>query len=97
MYGPPPTLEPPTHHEQRQPNSLSGSPHLGSMGWQSPTHGSLGSPSHTEFMYPEPQFGTPAPHLYYQNSNTRRPNSTEPDQYEMKPRLIGGEVWPTQM
>ncbi|MCJ1416569.1 hypothetical protein MMC32_002907 [Xylographa parallela] len=97
MYGPPPTLEPPTHQEHRQPNSISGSPHLSSMGWQSPAHTSMGSPGHVEYMYPEPPFGAPTPHLYYPNSSIRRPQSTEPDQYEMKPRLVSGEVWTGHM
>jgi hypothetical protein len=106
IYGPPPTLEPPTHHEQRQPGSLSGSPHLGSMGWQSPVHGGMGSPGHgglgspgqQEFMYPEPPYGAPPPHqLYYPNSSIRRPHSTEPDQYELKPRVLSEQVWTAQM
>ena len=97
VYGPPPTLEPPTHHEQRQPGSLSGSPHLGSMGWQSPSHGSIGSPGHAEFIYPEPAYGAPPPHLYYPNSSIRRPQSTEPDQYELKPRMVSGELWSGSM
>lgn len=94
MYCPPPVLEPPTHHEHRRGGSAGDSPLIGSVGWQSPVHPSMGSPSHTEpYMYPEPPYGTPAQHLYYPNSNLRRPQSTEPDQYETKPRLIGGEVW----
>ena len=96
IYSPPQTLEPPTHqHEHRQPVSVNGSPHMSSMGWQSPAaHGGMGSPSHGDnFIYPEPPYGAPAPHLYYPNSNIRRPQSTEPDQYETKPRLVGGEVW----
>lgn len=97
IYGPPPILEPPTHHEHRQPNSVSGSPHLSSMGWQSPTHPSMGSPSHAEYMYPEPPYGAPSQQLYYPNSSIRRPQSTEPDQYELKPRLVSGEVWSAHM
>ena len=96
MYGPPQVLEPPTHHDQRQTGSANGSPHIGSMGWQSPTQGGMGSPSQG-YMYPEPPYGAPAPHLYYPNSSIRRPQSTEPDQYETKPRLVGGEVWTGSM
>lgn len=98
VYGPPPILEPPTHHEQRQPSSASGSPHLSSVGWHSPSHPGIGSPSHHSepYMYPEPPYGAPAPHLYYPNSNLRRPQSTEPDQYDTKPRIVG-EVWNGQM
>lgn len=97
MYGPPPILEPPTHHEQRQPVSAGGSPHLSSVGWHSPSHpGSMGSPSHhgePSYMYPEPPYSAPVPHLYYPNSNIRRPQSTEPEHYDSKARLVTGEIW----
>ncbi|MCJ1374992.1 Zinc finger protein 62 [Loxospora ochrophaea] len=94
MYGPPPTLEPPTYHDQRQPGSVGNSPHMSNAGWQSPTNGGMASPTHGDsYVYPEPPYGAPAPHLYYPNSNIRRPQSTEPDQYETKPRLVSGEVW----
>ncbi len=94
MYCPPQILEPPTHHENRRGGSAGDSPHLGSVGWQSPVHPGMGSPSHGEpYMYPEPPYGAPAHHLYYPNSNLRRPQSSEPDHYETKPRLVGGEVW----
>ncbi|KAL8884654.1 MAG: hypothetical protein Q9215_007346 [Flavoplaca cf. flavocitrina] len=91
MYGPPPVLEPPTHPEHRHSGSSGSSPHLSSVGWQSPIPG-MGSPIR-DFTYPEPPYGSSAPHLYYPNSNLRRPQSTESDQYETKPRLVGGEVW----
>lgn len=98
MYGPPPTLEPPTHQDQRQNGSTSGSPHMNSIGWQSPAPQGMGSPGNGEsYIYPEPPYAAAAPHLYYPNSNIRRPQSTEPDQYETKPRLVGGEVWTGQM
>ena len=98
MYGPPPILEPPTHHEQRQPGSAGGSPHMSSVGWHSPTHSAMGSPSHSEpYMYPEPPYGGPAPHLYYPSSNMRRPQSTESDQYDTKPRILNHEVWTGQI
>ncbi|KAL8710440.1 MAG: hypothetical protein Q9220_005041 [cf. Caloplaca sp. 1 TL-2023] len=92
MYGPPPVLEPPTHAEHRPSGSSGSSPHLSSVGWQSPIPG-MGSPTRNSFSYPEPTFAQSAPHLYYPNSNLRRPQSTEPDQYETKPRMVGGEVW----
>ena len=117
MYGhqgPPPTLEPPTHHEPRSATgsvaSAAGSPHLSSVGWQSPAAtGSIGSPVPTgpggEYMYPEPSFSMPpaaatgAHHLYYPSSHMRRPQSTEPaDHYEAhKPRLVQSEVWSGQL
>lgn len=92
MYGPPPVLEPPTHPENRHSGSSGSSPHLSSVGWQSPIPG-MGSPTR-DYAYPEPApFTQSAPHLYYPNSNLRRPQSTEPDQYETKPRIVDGEVW----
>lgn len=98
MYGPPPILEPPTHHEQRQPASAGGSPHMSSVGWHSPVHSGMNSPGPSEpYMYPEPPYGAPAPHLYYQNSNLRRPQSVEPDHYDNKPRLVSNEVWTGHM
>ena len=81
-----PVLEPPTFHDLRQPSSGNVSPHLsGSSGWQSPVHPSgLPSPGHNDgFGYSDPPFGFPQ-HLM---SNMRRPQSTEPDQYELRPRL----------
>ena len=92
MYGPPPILEPPTHPEHRHSGSSGSSPHLSSVGWQSPIP-SMGSPTRDSYLYPEPPFAQSAPHLYYPNSNLRRRQSTEPDQYESKPRMVGGEVW----
>ena len=91
-----PPLEPPCHQDNRASSSAGGSPHLSSVGWQSPIHPSLGSPSQN-YIYPEPPFGTSAPHLYYPNSNLRRPQSTEPDHYEAKPRMMSSEVWTGQM
>ena len=99
-YGPPPVLEPPTHHDRRQSGgSASGSPHLGAIGWQPPAHQALHSPSHMSpshaehFIYPEPPYNpNPAPHLYYPSSNIRRPRSSERDQYDPKPRLVNGEA-----
>ncbi|KAL9123597.1 MAG: hypothetical protein Q9217_006986 [Psora testacea] len=91
-----PVLEPPTYHEMR---SGSGSPHLSSPcgGWQSPVHQGMPSPTGRDYsIYPEP----PNMPLYHANSHFRRPESTEPDHYELKPRLSvsngggGGGVWP---
>ena len=92
MYGPPPVLEPPAQQDSRHSGSSGSSPHLSSVGWQSPIPG-MGSPSRDSFTYPEPPYAQSAAHLYYPNSNLRRPQSTEPDHYETKPRLVSGEVW----
>ncbi|THV53590.1 hypothetical protein BGAL_0047g00440 [Botrytis galanthina] len=94
-YGPPNILEPPANMEQRQPGSANGSPHMTNMGWQSPSH--MGSPSHNNnYVYPDPDpYGSGAAigQMYYPNSNMRRPQSTEPEQYDMKPRM--GDLWAT--
>ena len=97
-YAPPQPLEPPANHDHR-PNSVGGSPHMTSLGWASPSHGSMPSPgSANDFTYPEPT--GPAyptsmpPHMYFPNSTIRRPTSTEPDNYENKSR-IGDHGWST--
>ncbi|PGH01832.1 hypothetical protein GX51_05012 [Blastomyces parvus] len=99
-YGPPQPLEPPANSDPR-PNSVSGSPHISSMGWASPTLNSIGSPgsaSATEYSYPEPSVPPYSahmpPHMYFPNSTIRRPQSTEPENYEMKPKL-NGDSWTT--
>ena len=99
-YGPPQPLEPPAHSDPR-PNSVTGSPHITSMGWASPIPHSIPSPgsgSATEYTYPEPSVppyagGVPH-HMYFPNSTIRRPQSTEPENYEMKPK-INGDSWST--
>lgn len=100
-YGmiPPQTLEP-NVEQHSGAGSAGGSPAMGSMGWQSPSH--VNSPSHNGngngYMYPEPEsypsgstlggpmfYGTPGP--------VRRPQSTEPPAtgYDVKARQ--NEVW----
>ncbi|KAJ6442097.1 zinc finger domain-containing protein [Purpureocillium lavendulum] len=53
-YGPPPTLEPSLEQHQGVTGSNGGSPHMSSVGWQSPSH--VPSPSHNaaNYVYPEP-------------------------------------------
>ncbi|EEH20840.1 hypothetical protein PABG_03071 [Paracoccidioides brasiliensis Pb03] len=99
-YGPPQPVEPPANSDPR-PNSVAGSPHITSMGWASPTLHSIGSPdsaSATEYSYPEPSAPSyPSqipPHMYFPNSTIRRPQSTEPENYEPKPKL-NGDSWTT--
>lgn len=98
-YAPPPSiLEPPANMEQRQPGSASGSPHMSHASWNSPSP-HMPSPPPANYTYPDPDpyggaMGMNQQHLYYQNSNMRRPQSTEPDQYDMKPRMNNGnEMW----
>ncbi|PLB54950.1 putative C2H2 finger domain protein [Aspergillus steynii IBT 23096] len=97
-YAPPQPLEPPANNDHR-PNSVSGSPHMSNLGWASPSHGSIPSPgSANDFAYPEPNGPAYAssmpPHMYFPNSTIRRPTSTEPENYEMKPKL-GEHSWTT--
>ena len=90
-YGPPQPLEPPANNDHRA-GSAGGSPHMTALGWGSPNHPGIPSPGPVEnFAYPEPTYGGGHP-LYYPGSNIRRPQSTEPENYEMKPR-ISGEGW----
>ncbi|KAH9884096.1 hypothetical protein F4778DRAFT_774813 [Xylariomycetidae sp. FL2044] len=98
---PPPTLEPNLESHQSTSGSVSGSPHMGSVGWQSPSH--MASPTHSNggnsYVYPDPdQFpGNGMGQLYYSTaSQIRRPTSTEPGStsYDVKPRP--GEVWAGQ-
>lgn len=91
-YGPPPILEPPTTApNQGHPGSASVSPHMSSVGWQSPQHHGMGSPASADgYVYPEPNYGIPAPAIYY----SRRHHSAEPDHYASQQRM-GAEMWAT--
>lgn len=97
-YAPPQPLEPPANNDHR-PNSVSGSPHMTSLGWASPSHGSIPSPgSATDYGYSDasgPVYANAVPpHMYFPSSTIRRPASTEPENYEMKPRA-GENAWTT--
>ena len=81
-YGPPQPLEPPANGTA----SGSGSPHLTALGWGSPN-----SPGPIDsFPYPDlphPSYPNATSHqLYYPGSNIRRPQSTEPEDYGLRPR-----------
>ena len=78
-YGPPQPLEPPANGTV----SGSASPHMGSLGWGSPNPGTLPSPL-PHYDYPDSGFGGPT--LYYPGSSIRRPQSTEPEDYGIRPR-----------
>lgn len=85
-YGPPQPLEPPANNDHQGTGSAGGSPHLTAIGWGSPLQPGMPSPTAMDtYSYPDPTYGG-AP-LYYPGSNIRRPQSTEPDQYETKPRI----------
>jgi hypothetical protein len=93
-YGPPQVLEPPTQTHSGQSTSANGSPHMGAMGWQSPSHPGMASPNPGEpYVYPDPpaQYAHQQPGMYYQN--VRRPQSTEPDQYDPRHQ---GQMWAPQ-
>ncbi|KAF2204538.1 hypothetical protein GQ43DRAFT_364457 [Delitschia confertaspora ATCC 74209] len=95
-YGPPPTLEPPTstNHNQSGGGSANGSPHMGTMGWQSPSQQALPSPGAGDaYVYPEPQYHQAGTNMYYPNSNIRRPNSTEPDHYNPQQQRMSDNMW----
>jgi hypothetical protein len=98
-YGPPSILEPPANMEQRQSaGSASGSPHMSNVGWQSPSQNNMPSPSQSNgYVYPDPDpYGSAAmsQQMYYPNSNIRRPQSQEPDAYDIKPRVMNNEqMW----
>jgi hypothetical protein len=95
---PPPPLEPPTQNEQRTTGSANGSPHLSSIGWQTPPHHNIGSPvPGNGYIYPDPAYELTQPNIYYTNTTQRRPQSTEPDQYELKPRMSANDVWGSQL
>jgi hypothetical protein len=98
-YGPPPTLEPSLDQHQSGPGSTVGSPHMGSVGWQSPTH--VASPSHsggTPYVYPDPEAypsnsGGMGQMFYGGPGQMRRQHSAEPPAgaYDVKGRQ--GELW----
>ena len=93
-YGPPPILEPPASANHGQPGSVNGSPHMGTMGWQSPSQQGLPSPGPADsYVYLEPHYNSSATNMYYPNSNIRRPQSTEPDQYDPRQQRMAGDMW----
>ncbi|KAI1078107.1 hypothetical protein F5B20DRAFT_571839 [Whalleya microplaca] len=102
-YPPPPTLEPSVESHQSGTGSAGGSPHMGSVGWQSPSH--MASPTHSNngnsYVYPDPDQPFPGAgmggQMYYgTGAQIRRPTSTEPGSatYDVKPRP--NELWAGQ-
>jgi hypothetical protein len=97
-YGPPSTLEPSVEH-QPGPGSAVGSPHVSSVGWQSPSHAA--SPTHSSggggYVYPDPESypsNTSMSQMFYSSApNMRRTGSAEPGSapYDVKSR--GSELW----
>ncbi|KAK1755716.1 zinc finger protein with KRAB and SCAN domains 3 [Echria macrotheca] len=99
-YGPPQTLEPSIEHQQG-PGSVSGSPHLGSVGWASPGPGGspAQSPSGNGYVYPDPEGypGTqPMAQMFYASAaQGRQAGSAEPgsNTYDVK-GTRQSELWP---
>ncbi|KAF2754894.1 hypothetical protein EJ05DRAFT_494356 [Pseudovirgaria hyperparasitica] len=97
-FNPPPILEPPATSNNHQAGSANASPHMGTMGWQSPGHQSMASPGAGEsYVYPEHAYQPHAQNqnMYYNsNNNIRRPNSTEPDhQYDPRQQRMPNDMW----
>ncbi|KIX04205.1 uncharacterized protein Z518_07759 [Rhinocladiella mackenziei CBS 650.93] len=80
-YGPPQPLEPPANGT----GSGSASPHLGALGWGSPSTSTLPNPPAMD-NYSYPDAGYASHQLYYPGSSIRRPQSTEPEDYGIRPR-----------
>ncbi|KAI6546028.1 hypothetical protein MCOR03_011655 [Pyricularia oryzae] len=99
-YGPPSVLEP-SIEARPGPGSASGSPHMGSVGWQSPSH--AGSPSHSAsgFVYPDPEAypghaglsGNLGSLFYGSAVNSTRAGSSEPGQGGDYPKPRTSELW----
>lgn len=82
-YGPPSILEPNLEQHQGGPGSAGGSPHMSSVGWQSPAHVPSPSQSAGNYVYPDPDTYPPSAasmgQMYYgATQQMRRPQSTEP-------------------
>lgn len=100
--GPPPTTLEPSIENSQGPGSVTGSPHMSSVGWASPSH--VASPSHSNsggnssYVYPDPDSSYPASaaaqgQMFYASAMAlQRPGSAEPGaQQAYKPRQ--GELW----
>ncbi|KEY66870.1 hypothetical protein S7711_05224 [Stachybotrys chartarum IBT 7711] len=81
-YGPPPILEPNLEQHQAGPGSASGSPHMSSVGWHSPSHVPSPSQNGANYVYPEPDTYPPnhnMSQMYFGGHHQmRRPGSAEP-------------------
>lgn len=81
-YGPPQILEPNLEQHQSGPGSMGGSPHMTSLGWQSPSHVPSPSQNGAGYVYPEPDTysqNAAMNQMYYgAPPQMRRPHSTEP-------------------
>lgn len=79
-YGPPQPMEPPANGTA----SGGASPHMSAMGWASPSHVGLPSPTAMDFGgYPDPTYG--GQQMFFPGSSMRRPQSTEPEDWSLRP------------
>jgi DNA-directed RNA polymerase subunit RPC12/RpoP len=81
-YGPPPTLEPSLEQHQSGMGSAGGSPHMSSVGWQSPAHMPSPAQHAGSYVYPEPdgypQSAAAINQMYFGAAQQmRRPQSAE--------------------
>ncbi|KAI1141514.1 hypothetical protein F5Y05DRAFT_263789 [Hypoxylon sp. FL0543] len=102
-YPPPSTLEPSVESHQSGSGSAAGSPHMGSVGWQSPSH--MASPTHSNgggsYVYPDPDqpfLGSNNMGQMYYNAGAqvRRPTSTEPGSAAYHDVKSRNELWASQ-
>lgn len=81
-YGPPPTLEPSLEqHQSAGAGSANNSPHMASVGWQSPPTVPSPSQNGASYVYPDPEAYPTNPamnQMYYGAPHMRRPQSAEP-------------------
>jgi hypothetical protein len=72
------------------------SPHMGAqVGWTQQNTGNIPtSATMDSYAYPEPAYGGHP--LYYPGSSIRRPQSTEPEDYGIRPRHHMGHHMPVQ-
>lgn len=90
-YGPPQPMEPPASGT----GSGHASPHMGALGWTSQNTGNIPtSATMDNYAYPEPAYGGHP--IYYPGSSIRRPQSTEPEDYGIRPRHHMGHHMPVQ-
>lgn len=95
-YDPPSILEPPANNSSERPlcSSQNSSPHRGSFSWQTSAPNIFSPSTSNNYVYPDPDpydSNNTSQNSYYPNSNLRRPGSTEPDSYEIKPRV--SDLW----
>ncbi|KAL6240959.1 hypothetical protein RBB50_012054 [Rhinocladiella similis] len=88
-FGPPQPMEPPASGT----GSGNASPHMNNLGWNAQNPGNMPtSAAMDNYAYPDPGYGGHP--IYYPGSNIRRPQSTEPEEYGIRPRHHMGHHMP---